>query len=339
MKYFFFQISSLTLISLFTLNSFAQIQAGAILRDEYALALTPTIKSMGMGGAYVGVDGTRSMNPASLSSINGYEGSLWYGFYDHDAGPEAHRGRLDGVLPVPYVGGGARLMLDGLISDGEGNTLLDSPGGGTFGIEFDAITLGLQYGRNITDWFAVGVGAYPYERAQVDLIMPDGTEINGEAFSQIGSIQLGTILRPHEMLTIGGQFMYVKDDLEAGLPNGSIIGDYYDIHYFAIGASFRPFDGTLIALDYWNGEAEGAIAPGVAFDEDVDRWNVGVEQALCDFFDLRVGYNNGGITAGFSVHVNDNIDLDYAYVNEYLGDKEVIFDETDFHGLSLTMRF
>ncbi|HPO08535.1 MAG TPA: hypothetical protein PLZ55_07690, partial [bacterium] len=52
------------------LPSQAQLQLGGLMRDEYALGLTPTIKSAGMGGAYVGVEGTQSMNPAALSIVD-----------------------------------------------------------------------------------------------------------------------------------------------------------------------------------------------------------------------------------------------------------------------------
>lgn len=314
--------------------SHAQNQLPGLLRDEYALGLTPPLKSAGMGGAYVGVDGPESMNPASLSSVDYYQGMLMYGFYDHDRGPTAHRGRADGVLPVPYLGGAARLMLDGFASDGADPTKLP----GNAPVEYDSFTLGLQYGRNITDWAAIGVGAYPYEKANVDMITPGGS-VKTEALSQIGSIQFGTLFRPHEKVNIGGQFIYIKDDLEAWLPGGGHMGDYFDIHYFAVGASFTPFDGTLLALDYWNGEIEGNQAPGQPFDTDVDRWNFGGQQRVCDYFDVRLGSNNGGLTAGFTIHINEQLDLDYAYINQALRDKESAFGDTQFHGVSMTYRF
>src|SRR5690606_11731071 len=116
-------------------SAFSQNQLAGLLRDEFALGLTPPIKSIGMGGAYVGIDAPQSMNPAALSSVDYYEAMLWYGFYDLDHGPNAHRGRFDGLLKVPYLGGGARLMLDGMKSDGAASTLLP----GNAAVEFDEI--------------------------------------------------------------------------------------------------------------------------------------------------------------------------------------------------------
>ena len=325
---------TLLFILLFSLPSAqAQNHLAGILRDEYALALTPPLKSLGMGGAYVGVDGPQSMNPASLSSVDWMEGTLSYGFYDSEAGPSAHRARLDGILPAPYIGGGARLMLDGVASEGHEATYLNAPVG------YDAFTLGLQYGRNLTDWLAIGMGAYPYEKANVDMFIPGG-KVHGEALSQIGSIQFGTLVRPHERITLGMQAIYIKDDLEAWLPaGGGHMGDDFHIHYFAFGASAKPFDGTLVALDYWVGEINGRFAPGVPLNVDVDRWNLGVQQRVCDYFDVRLGSDNGGISTGFTIHIRENLDLDYAYVNKMLRDKQGIFGDTEYHGISMTYRF
>ncbi|HPO08994.1 MAG TPA: hypothetical protein PLZ55_10030, partial [bacterium] len=207
-------------------------------------------------------------------------------------------------------------------------------------IEFDASTLGLQYGRNITDWWAVGIGGYPYEKANVDMITPGGT-IDADALSQIGSFQAGTLFRPHEQVSIGAQLIYIIDELEADVPGAGEWNDDYYISYVSLGASYRPFEGTLLAVDYWNGEIRGDQAPGVELgdDTDVDRWNIGIQQRMCSYFDLRVGANNGGFTTGFSIHVLENLDIDYAYVNPALRDKEMVFGDTQYHGLSVTYRF
>lgn len=330
------------LAGLIAADAMAQIHITGIMRDEYALGLTPTLKSMGMGGAYVGVDGIRSMNPASLGGVEGIQGTFGYGFYNHDNGPSAHRGRIDAIfpdpiskyLPIPIVkSGGWRLMVDGVISDGEGTTLLPDPAGNPMDIEFDSVTIGQQSGFNITDWLAVGMGAYPYEKANVDL-----GPFSGEALSQIGSTQLGVLVRPCEFFNIGAQYIYIKDDLEVNGPTGHM-GDYFDINYFAVGVSVMPWDGTLIAVDYWNGEMEGAIDNVTPFDQDVDRWNLGVEQRISDYVDLRLGSNNGGLTAGFTYRITDKIDFDYAYVNKALRDKENVFGETQYHGIAITARF
>lgn len=313
------------------LPAFAQNQLPGLLRDEYALGLTPPLKSAGMGGAYVGVDRLQSMNPAALSGIDYFNITGAYSIYDHDDGPTGHRGRVDLTAPVPMLGGGARLMLDGLASDGMEETLLP----GNAPVEYDGFTLGLQYGRNITDWAAFGFGGYPYEKANVEM----GGGVDTEGLSQIGSIQLGTLFRPHEKINIGGQYIYIKDDLEAFLPGGGHMGDYYHIHYFALGVSAMPFDGTLLALDYWNGEIVGDIAPGAVLNQDVDRWNFGIEQRVCDYCDLRLGSNNGGVTAGFTIHAMENLDIDYAYANKMLNDKANLLGETQYHGISVSYRF
>ncbi len=340
-----------SLVGMIAGEGMAQVQTAGIMRDEYALGLTPTLKSLGMGGAYVGVPGPRSMNPAALGGYDRIEGTLYYGILDHDAGPLAHRGRLDVVIPNPFrellplhffQSAVSRIMIDGVISD-SGDEAVLTPGNPN--IDFDLLTLGMQTGFEITPWLKAGGGAYPYEKANVDLDYGGGSRVEGEALSQIGSTQLGVMITPHERFNIGGQFIYIKDDLEAKTINIPGLGtandgDYYHIHYFAIGASFIPIDGTLLALDYWNGEIEGDQGFGNGlFDVDVDRWNFGVEQRVCDYFFVRLGYNNGGITTGFTAVVNDNVDIDFAYANEYMEDKSNIFGQTDYYGISVTARF
>ncbi|MDX9755145.1 MAG: hypothetical protein RBU29_14365 [bacterium] len=325
-------IVACVLLVCIALPALAQNQLAGLLRDELALGLTPTLKSAGMGGAYVGVDNPLSMNPASLSSVDFFQVMGTYGLYDSDDGPTAHRGRADFIYPVPYIGGNSRLMIDGLTSDGSDMSRLGAP------LEYDGLTLGSQYGRNITDWFAVGFGGYPYEKASVDMHTPGGT-VKSEALSQLGSIQLGALFRPHDKVRLGVEYIYIKDDLETWLPGPAHMGDYFYIHYVAVGISATPFDGTLVALDYWNGEIEGDVSPGVAFDVDVDRWNFGVQQRVCDFCDLRVGSNNGGFTTGFTIHIQENLDFDYAYINKALRDKENVLGDTQYHGVALTYRF
>lgn len=339
------------LLSVMAMDAVSQIQISGLLRDEYALGLTPTIKSAGMGGAYIGVDRVYSMNPAALGGMEGIEGTLTYGLYDHDYGPTAHRGRLDVAMHDPlsdYIADwfpalefvrttGMRLMVDGLISDGEGQTKLSDPAGNPFDAQFDGITLGGHMGIDLFDWWAVGAGGYPYESANMTMTSPLA-RFEGEALSQVGSTQFGTIFKPCKYINIGAEFIYIKDDLEVD-GTGGHMGDYFYIHYFGVGVSLMPMDGTLIAVDYWNGEMEGDVNNTTKFDQDVDRWNFGIEQRVCEYCDVRLGSNNGGLTAGFTVHFNERMELDYAYVNQALRDKENAFGDTQYHGLAFTMRF
>ncbi len=333
------------------MDSVAQIQIGGIMRDEYSLGLTPSIKSAGMGGAYVAVDKNFSMNPAALGGIQGIEGTMSYGFYDHDAGPSGHRGKMDVAFKNPLASvvtewfpvleflntNGIRLMLDGVGSDGAGTSKLRDAAGNPMDIDFDSMTFGMHSGVDICDWLSIGSGMYPYEKSNVELTGPGG-KLDGEGLSQFGSMQYGAIVRPCDFIHFGAEFIYIKDDLEVNTPAGHM-GDYFYINYFALGAAIMPFDGTIIAVDYWNGEIEGSIDNTTRFDQDVDRWNVGVQQKVCDYCDLRVGSNNGGLTAGATFHINENMELDYAYVNQALRDKENIFGDTQYHGISFTARF
>ncbi|MEW6236888.1 MAG: hypothetical protein AB1656_16010 [Candidatus Omnitrophota bacterium] len=365
MKKLFLGMALLAAAGMLADSALAQgIGTAGVMRDEFALGLTPSIKSLGMGGAYLGLRGPRSMNPAALGGYERIEGTLTYGLYDHQDGPLGHRGRLDVVLPNPFPNliplemletAVARFMVDGVISDGNEPTRLGST------IDYDSTTLGMQSGIKVMDWLNIGFGAYPFESADVILEGPDYI-LDGEGFSQFFSQQIGFLVTPHERFSIGGEFVYIKDRMEAKFTHRAPTpvvnpesiaamvpapGDvtesgraYYHIRYFAIGAAFEPIDGTLLALDYWYGEINGLNRWGFPYtDIDVSRWNFGAEQKLCDYFYVRAGSNNEGVTAGFTVRVNDDFDIDYAYAYGFLADKDAIFGRTDFHGISATYRF
>lgn len=310
-----------------------QTELAAIMRDEFALGLSPTVRSAGMGGGYVAVEGVTSMNPAALARA-GRNVSVSYSMYSHDTGPDAQRGRVDGTLPVPGIGGAARLMVDHVASDGDAPTRI--VGGAP--MEYDSTTLGLQYGRDLHDRLAVGFGAYPYEKANVDLATPGG-EMSGEGMSQVGSIQLGALGRLHKMVNVGLQYIHIIDEMKVSIPGGPRMEDDFEIDYVAAGLAITPFDGTLIVADYWYGDVDGEAAPGVAFDADIDRWNIGIEQRVLAPIDVRVGSNNSGATAGFTWRMCRAASLDYAYVAEALNDKEEIFGETEQHTVSVSCTF
>lgn len=339
-------LACVCLLAMMGLEAVAQIHISGLLRDEYALGLTPTIKSAGMGGAYLGVDRVYSMNPAALGGIEQIEGTLNYGLYDSNDGPTAHRGRLDVTLHDPisdYISEwspilefmktmGTRVMVDGFVTDGKDRIKI-----GGLDAEYESVTIGSHFGVDIFDWLSVGSGMYPYEAASIKMTGP-GTTWNGDALSQIGSQQIGLLLKPCKYFNVGSEYIYIKDHLEVGGTCGNM-GDMFYINYFGIGAAVMPFDGTLIAVDYWNGEMEGSVNQVAKFDQDVDRWNVGIEQRVCQYCDLRLGSNNGGLTTGFTIHINEKMDVDYAYVNQALRDKENAFGDTQYHGIAFTMRF
>jgi hypothetical protein len=315
-----------------TATTFGQTELAAIMRDEYALGLTPTVRSAGMGGGYLGVEGIQSMNPAALARV-GRTVTATCSAYSHDTGPDAYRGRVDATLAAPKIGGAARLMLDHVTSDGDDPTASGAP------IEYDSTTLGLQYGRDVSDCLALGFGAYPYEKANVDLTTPGGT-LSGEGMSQVGSIQLGALGRICDMVNVGVQVIHIIDELEVAMPDGTRMKDDFTIDYVAAGVAIKPFDGTLVVVDYWNGDVDGTSAPGVGFDADIDRWNIGVEQRVVDAVDVRVGSNNSGLTAGFTWRMCEAATLDYAYVSEALNDKaDIIFGETEQHTVAVSCTF
>lgn len=328
-------IALLALFSVFSVSSAqAQLQVGGILRDEYAQGLTPNTTSAGMGGVFVALDRADSMNPASIASVENADVSLAYGMYDHDWGPDAARLRFSGTARLPWFDGAARILFDGLDSDGAGRTLLP----GEADLEFDGQTLGLHLGANLSDWLALGVGAYPYEPADVDMITPGGT-VRGEAMSQVGSIEVGAIARAGERVRLGAIFVHIIDELKAELPDRTSLEDDWKINYLALGLSMMPFEGTVLAADWWYVDIDGSFNPDTPYEDDYERWNFGLEQRLGEGLTVRFGSQNEGFTTGLTIEPVENFDISYAYIDKALRDKEAIFGETSCHTVSVGFKF
>ncbi|MBE7560459.1 hypothetical protein HS125_16565 [bacterium] len=307
-----------------------------LLRDEMALGLRPTAASAGMGGAYVGVAGPDSMNPAALGAMEGWQALFQYLHTGWDDAPDADNLRADLFVPVPRIGGTLRLMVEGYESDDYELTRLGLE------TEFQSRTLGFQYGRTILDErLRIGLGGYPYEKAEIDFRVPGGPKaLSGDAFSQIGSLDGGVQFDVCKYATLGLRGIYIIDELDGTLYPPATggpkvdVGDHdYYIHYLAPGVALRPFEGTLVAIDYWNGEIEGHAADDSHFDMDVDRWSFGVEQRLFeDRLILRAGGWNGGFTAGIGTRLLEGrLSLDYAFVDEAYNDISDVFGDAESH--------
>ncbi len=334
----------LSLIIVCLPSAFSQEFAG-LLRDEMALGLRPTAASAGMGGAYVGVAGPDSMNPAALGVMEGFLALFQYEHSEWDDAPEANELRGDVFLPVPYIGGTMRLMGEGYNSSGDDVTKL--------GLEtqYRSRTLGFQYGRSIfNDKFRIGAGGYPYEKAKIDFLVPDGPKaIRADAMSQLGSLDGGVQYDVCEHATIGVRGIYIIDELDGllyppatGGPKVDIGDHNYHIHYVAPGIAVRPWENTLLALDYWHGRIKGHAANGGTFESDVHRWNFGAEQRLFDEkLILRAGGWNGGFTAGIGTRLLEEkrLSLDYAFVDEAYDDIANVFGKAQSHYVTVKLRW
>jgi len=333
-------------VLLFPLTVMAQDppKFAAILRDENALALTPTTRSWGMGGTYVGVDRYWSNNPASIAGTESMTAALGYSYWNHDTGPKTDAGRMDLWAPVPLGDLDLTLRLMGYYYKTRDSEDAAPP---LFDLEYESSTIGLQAGLDLTDWWAVGFGGYPYEKGTVKFNLPgEGgvSAVNSTALSQLGSVQLGTLFRLPEHVNIGAQYIYIIDELKDSYssppdypPSGK---DNYRIWYLAVGASWEPVEWLLLGVDYWDGKSEGdsAIA-GSDWDADIDRWNFGAEVRPCKYFSVRAGSDNESFTAGATVSPIPNLDINYAYVDKAFGDKEDVWGETSLHTVSATIRF
>ncbi len=305
-----------------------------LLRDESALGLTPTTANWGMGGAYVGLSDVSSMNPAALGFVENSSLSLGAVYWNSHKGPTAGGGRTDLVIPFLY-GGYARIMGYRY----ESNSAQDAAGG-VMDLEYKSTTIGAQIGVPITENIAIGVGVYPYEKAEIDLLTPMGT-LRGEAMSKVGSMQLGLQWKVTDTVTVGAEGIYIVDKMTVNdADDKELQADRYQITYGALGFSWQVREGTVVAADWRRGEIEGdALMSSAEYDVNVDRWAVGISQTVTDWLVVRAGSDNGGLTLGAGLTLGEKFRLDYAYVNEAYIDKEDTLGETKLHTLAVSMDF
>ena len=340
MRYFrkFLAITTVLMTIGATFSVSAQEFAG-LLRDETALALTPTVPNWGMGGAYVAVPDATSMNPAALAFAESGRVTASTGHWNPEAGPNVNSLRLNAVVPVQQMNGSFRFMGEWFGSRGSDTTRV--PLGET---EFHATTLGLQLGVALTENIGAGVGIYPYEKAEIEYENPaTGADVvDAEAMSQLGSIQGGVQWRVLPQLTLGVEGSYIIDELKADIPGGRSEADDYYIRYAAGGICWEPWETTRVALDYRVGEIEGektALKPGTKYDQDIDRWSFGIAQEVGMDTTVRVGSKNGGLTLGLGHRFSEALRINYVFVDEAFRDKENAFDTIELHKVALTYSY
>ncbi len=309
-----------------------------LLRDETALGLKPTVENWGMGGAYVGMPGPSSMNPAALAFADASQVTVSTGHWNPDYGSNVNSVRLNAIVPVQQINGSVRLMGEWFATRDRDATMV--PIGET---EFHATTIGLQAGTLLSENIAAGLGIYPYEKAEIDYHNPatGAKVVDAEAMSQLGSIQGGVQWRVLEELTLGIEGIYIIDELQAQSPAGSEADDFY-ARYVAAGLCWQPLERTTVSVDYRNGEIEGAstaLTRPQDFDQDVDRWSFGISHEVVDGTTVRIGSKNGGMTAGVGQRISDFLRLNYVYVDEAFRDKENAFGRVALHKIALTYTY
>ena len=146
------------------------------------------------------------------------------------------------------------------------------------------------------------------------------------------------------------QYYYSPDnDPTSGSTNAIPFGvvhsdDRYHVNLFTIGASYKPDDKTIIAIQHLFGRASGENVY-LHSDHEVhfDYFSAGVERrvAVSEEFvlALRAGVDRGGLTCGLGCTLPHGLRVDYAFMSGYGYDVRNEFGTATLHMIGVGKSF
>ncbi len=326
-------VCALALVCTMAYGQDAQL-AGPTRGNAIHLAYTPTVRSMGMGGASIGLEGPDSFNPAALGWLETGEIEITYGDHDFRKGPRAQYYRAD--VSYPVLGGGAQLKLYYMDS----NKHLSEMPGPSMPLEAKvwAYELGVAYGRKLGDRLSVGFGAFPLEESNLRL---SGFG-RGRGESLVGSARLGVLFKFTDQINLATMFDHIKDRLDDSYDWGTSLRDNYYANIWTVGGAIKLTDKIR-----WFGDYRWGRVNGGSVRLNPRSPNFGLEYQFTDDIALRVGETRGHITAGAGLKLGSlgmdllkNCELNYAYVDG-TGEDMIrrAFGTATSHAVSLSMKF
>lgn len=299
------------------------------------LPYTPTAESAGMGYAAVAVEGHASFNPAAMGwyEPGACDAQVTHSHYHFRSGPDVDQIRAD--VTVPLFGGALKLTGQELSSDSD-TSHLDGARTHLWGRG-----IGIAFGRQVTDSFAVGATVFPYDASELRVSVPGGSKIlKVRDSAKRHSMRLGLFLKVLEELDIGLTFDHLVDrqrtsvrDGGAGLARQFAERGTIRANIFTTGFAFRPDAYTLLAADCRFGGVDGARR------DDVQIFHVGLTREILDNIVCRVGSADGNFTFGVFIKFAGDWYLDYAFANDCGEELRQALGRCQQHVLSLGKTF
>ncbi len=301
-------------------------------------------RAAGLGGATVALEGTDSNNPAALGFVKRtYNLSMGYGRANFRQGPDLNIYSGNLVFPMPILGGTSKLM-------GYYINTADADRSRMMGLEADvwARQFGLAYGfevplrGTIPGRLALGFAGFPSDPSELTLKAPGGGRIaHGRGQSKFGSFRLGTLYKPTERLSLGGEFTHIKDSCYAtyhglGIP-GRFKSNYY-CNIATVGAAYRVLRHTRIMAQYLFGRAHGQ-----GLDHHYGIFSSGIEHDIpiteTYVLSLRAGSHSKHPTFGVGMSLPFRCRVDYALAPSYGVLARKAFGHAPMHLVSFSRDF
>jgi len=297
----------------------------------------PSVSSAGMGGVWVASPYPVSHNPACLARMADYKikkNILYSGLSQISFGQGPETRVLVNSIVFRFEGGHF-FRLASFKGDSEREKIKQ---GLETELEIDIVEL--AYAFRVSPDFSFGVSFCPSRDIEVNSELNDVRFLESESESNFSG-KIGFLYSPIENLFVGATLEHTREKVKSRVLNPFFFRYFqttekYRSYLLRVGFSWRPWRGSLFAVDRQFGEIKGLNK-----NEDAGKWFLGFEQAITKnpIILLRVGSLDRAPTWGIGLYYKNRIFLDYAYINQANRDLEPFFGNSDIHMISLSVAF
>ncbi|MCD6361312.1 MAG: hypothetical protein J7M38_10660 [Armatimonadetes bacterium] len=291
---------------LFAQGSPAALVSNYGLVHLYGLPTATTTRLFGMGGMTACVPDSGFPNPAFAGDLATQHAGLRYSLTDFDAGLQLNA--LQSWYNTPLGSrDGIQVLVFWLDSDTGG---LATPGGMVNASLYEG-DISLHYGRRVNDRLLVGVGISPVMNTSTWLTDPASGATIQKLESRVGfGGRVGVVYQATEQTTVGAVCDIYSEDVRMTSPIATPEVSF-DATEYAIGISHRATPELLLAAEWCELKNEAGPVENIA-----SGWHFGAEYMLTPQTAVRVGGNDGQISAGLGFD-GGTWAANYSYIKDW----------------------
>ncbi|MCD6351010.1 MAG: hypothetical protein J7M26_02725 [Armatimonadetes bacterium] len=273
----------------------------------FGLSSATTARAAALGGAISCVWDRGFSNPAYAAMQDRDNASVRWTTTDFDRGPDITSTHAHFVFPLKPGRDGMEISLFDLHSN---SGQVPTPGGPY--MDMSEKDIAIHYGRRIDASWCVGAGISPLSQIRLSMWAPGWVPIMDIKAESDWGTRLGAVYQR----TLGEQWGVVYDYYQetakgAGLAfGGGTARQVYHTDLLAVGVSKYLRRDLMVVAEYQRGRTFAG-----ADDGTLCGWHFGAEYAPSPRFALRVGSNDGGLTAGVGYR-GKRVEFSYAYIQD-----------------------
>jgi len=275
----------------------------------FGLPTATTTRLFGMGGITACIPDSGFPNPAFAGDLTTQNAGARYSLTDFDLGLKLKG--LQGWYSTP-VGSHDGIQVLAFWLDSDPGTVL-TVGGALTGRMYEG-DISIHYGRRVHDQVLVGIGLSPVLSTATELTNPVGGGIVQTLQSRVGiGARLGAVYEFDADSRLGIIVDRYTEDVTMVAP--VVVGPIeFDAWEYAFGVSHRVSPRLLVAAEWCELRNKANTVESIA-----SGWHFGAEYNINPDATLRVGSNDGQLSAGFG-YDGGRWAANYAYIKDWNND-------------------